>query len=230
MSFLDSISMTVMTEPQFQPENIEPQPSHDKSDPSSDPRLFQFERAGVSKAHAKIMREIRYMTYEVALHWPSNSAPTYCSDVLVRLLGLPPPVEEGPLVASVSECCRIATTVLLFLPFINDYPNPTLMINVQLHKLKAALENLLLFAPLNSLLPWLLGVGGIYAAEPERSWFVGQLLIVASDLDIKSWEDFRPHLVKVIWVEFFCASPFRELWDEVATRRDNLQLVDLDPW
>lgn len=96
------------------------------------------------------------------------------------------------------------------------------MINVQLHKLKATLDEMLLVAPSDHpLLQWLLGVGGIYASEPERSWFVGQLIPVATDLNVRPWEELKPYFLKVI-CGGFCETRFRELWDEVKTRRDSL--------
>ena len=66
------------------------------------------------------------------------------------------------------------------------------MINVQLHKLKVALEVMLQLAPPDHTLPpWLLAVGGIHAQPLEKCWFVGQLVSVATDLDIRCWEDMR---------------------------------------
>ena len=65
---------------------------------------------------------------------------------------------------------------------------------------------------------------------PERSWFVGQLVSVTSLMGINSWSDMKPHVVKVVWFEYFCEPPFRELWDEVAAQRSALDVADLDPW
>jgi len=155
----------------------------------------------------------------------------YCTDVLNHFMYLPPPIEEGPLVAAMSDACRIAAAVLCFLPFRTEYPSPMLMFNAQLHKLITALEVVFdLVPPGHLLLPWLLMVGGIYAVQPERAWFVGHLATVADDLNIWSWEEMKPHVTKVIWVEIFCNDPFRELWDEVVRKREKLGLLDLDPW
>lgn len=141
---------------------------------------------------------------------------------------LPLPIEEGPLVACVTEAIRRASVMLCFWPFKNDYPSPALFIKVQLHKLKAALETMIeLAGTKHLLLPWLLGAGGVYAEEPERSWFVGHLEMVAADLNINSYEDLRPHLIRVVWVEFFLGEPFEELWDEVSAKRQQLAFDDL---
>jgi hypothetical protein len=49
---------------------------------------------------------------------------------------------------------------------------------------------------------------------------------VVSEMNIKSWEEMKPHLVKVIWVEVFCESPLSELW-EVEAKRKVLELVEV---
>jgi len=171
------------------------------------------------------------MTTLADMLWPSNSAPTKCSEVLVRLMSLPVPTEEGPLVASISESTRLAAVSLCFLPFKYDYPSPELMINTMVHKLKLSLSQLLSLAPSDHpLLPWLLSVGGIYSAPPERNWFVGHLVPVVVDMHLHSWEEMKPHLTKVLWMEFFCELPFKELWEEVEAKRKDLDLVDLDVW
>ena len=93
----------------------------------------------------------------------------------------------------------------------NAYPSHDLLINVQLHKLKASLETLLLLVPPDhALLPWLLSVGGILSPPLERKWFIGHLVITVSELNIKSWEEMKSHLVKAIWVEPICEVPFRD--------------------
>jgi hypothetical protein len=233
MLIITRVTMTVMTEPQFSPEITEPQLDRWGEPPfgASDLELSELESLGVTPAFARLMREIKHMCYVLTSEWPSNPSPNYCSDVLCRLLGLWSPIEEGALTVSISEAARIATIIACFLPFKNDYPNPALMINVQLHKLKAALEVMFdLTPPGHLLLPWLLGVGGIWSVEPERSWFVGHLIAVADDLNILSYEDYKPHCVKIIWVEVFCDAPFRELWEEVVAKRDKQNLIDLDPW
>jgi len=135
------------------------------------PYPYSLESLDVSKQHAKILRDIDYLCQELMLTWPIDPTPAYCSDVLNRFMYLPIPVEEGPLVANISDGCRIAAVILCFLPFRNDYPSPALMFNVQLHKLIRVLEVVLeLASPGHLILPWLLMVGGIYATKPERDW------------------------------------------------------------
>jgi len=200
--------MVVMTEPVFgpdTPEPLEPFPEWD-----SDPRLFSFESLGVAKAHAKLLRSLEFITTQTSISWPSCPDSPTCADVLIRLANLAVPSKEGPLVASVSECCRIAAVLLCVMPY-NAYPSHDLLINAQLHKLKASLETLLLLVPPDhALLPWLLSVGGILSPPLERKWFIGHLVITVSELNIKSWEEMKSHLVKAIWVEPICEVPFRD--------------------
>lgn len=106
-----------------------------------------------------------------------------------------------------------------------------LMINVQLHRLKANLEIMLEVGPPNHpLLPWILMSGGVFSQQPERGWFIGQLLAIAPEMGIESWADLLPHLKNVIWIEYFCEPPFQELWAEVVAKRNELDAVDFDLW
>lgn len=228
------ITMTVMTEPQFPPENNEPK-LFDRWGEAAlaiiDPNAFELERLGVTASYARVIKEIIHMTKILTSDLPSDSEHNYCSEILSRLFYLRPPIEEGAMIVSISEAMRIATGILCLLPFKNDYPNPALMINVQLHKLKAALDVMFdLVPPGHELLPWLFGVGGLWSVEPERSWFVGHLITVADELDLKSYEEFRAYCVKVIWVDVFCDPTFRAVWEEVASKRDKYSMLDFDPW
>ncbi|KAG4431697.1 hypothetical protein IFR05_012821 [Cadophora sp. M221] len=228
------ITMTVMTEPQF----FSPtkwQPLEDMPDYSNTSSLFQYEDVGVSSTLACAIRELRVMTNNFTnpeyIGWPAKPTPTLCSNILIRLLSIPIPRDQGPYVSCVSECMRLAAVMLCFLPFKNDYPSPELMINVQLHKLKANLETMLEIGQQDHpLLPWILISGGIFAQQPERGWFIGQILSVSSDLGIYSWGEMLKHLLSVIYIEYFCEIPFRQLWEEVVQKRLELDLVDLDPW
>jgi hypothetical protein len=214
-----------MTEPVFAPDTPEPLEPFPEWD--SDPRLFSFESLGVAKAHAKLLRSLKFITTQTSISWPSCPDSPTCTDVLIRLANLAVPSTEGTLVASVSECCRIAAVLLCVMPY-NAYPSHDLLINVQLHKLKASLETLLLLIPPDhALLPWLLSVGGTLSQPILRKWFVGHLVTNVSELNIRSWEDMKSHLVKAIWVEPICDVPFREFWEEVVTKRDALELVEL---
>jgi hypothetical protein len=232
------ITMTVMTEPQFPPETGGPPPFNRWGEAGldvTDPNYYVLEDLGVTTSYARVIKEVRYMTLVLTSGLPGSVMPdfppNYCSDIQSRLHYLQPPIEQGALTVSISEATRIATGIACLLPFRNDYPSPALMINVQLHKLKNALDVMIDLAPPgHELLPWLLGVGGIWSVEPERSWFAGHLITVADDLNLNSYDDYRAFCVKIIWVENFLGPPFEALWDEVAAKRDKHNMVDLDLW
>lgn len=78
------------------------------------------------------------------------------------------------------------------------------------------------------LLLWLLSVGGITAhSMPERSWFVGHLVVAITDLGIQTWEVMRGALVKLAFHDNFCDISFRALWDEVRAKQEALSLSDV---
>ena len=119
--------MTVMTEPQF----FSPtawRPREDMPEYSITSSLFQYEDVAVSSTTAIAIRELRIMTNNFSnpeyIGWPAKPTPTMCSDILIRLLSIPIPKDQGPYVSCVSESVRLATVMLCFLPFKNDYPSP----------------------------------------------------------------------------------------------------------
>jgi hypothetical protein len=163
-------TMAVMTEPQFPPEPGEL--SQMLSQPSArapSPCITDFESLGVSPPFAIMVRGIQLAIRRVDIAINSES-PYFCSGQLThQLLYLPSPSDEGPLTRSISEACRWSCALAAFLPFVKAYPNPSLLINSVLHKLKASLADMLEVAPPDhALLPWLFSVGGLVAVPPER--------------------------------------------------------------
>jgi len=100
------------------------------------------------------------------------------------------------------------------------FPNPTLMVNALIHRLKDSLIFLIRERAASDLLMlWLLSVGAVSAwAVPERAWFIGHLVPMTVDLGIESWEDMRGALTRVIWHAVFCEDSFRDVWDEVGRK------------
>jgi hypothetical protein len=161
-----SVSMVVMTKPVFGPDTAEPLEPFSEWD--SDPRLFSFESLGVATANAKLLRNLKFITTQTSISWHSCPDSPTCTDVLIRLANLAVPIKDGLLVASASECCRIAAVLSCVMPY-NAYPSHDLPINFQLHKLKASLETMLLLVPPNhALLPWLCSVGGTLSPQLLR--------------------------------------------------------------
>lgn len=76
------------------------------------------------------------------------------------------------------------------------------------------------------LLLWLLSVGGVTAhAMPERSWFVGHLVVVIADLQIESWSFMRQNLVQLALHDNFCDMSFLSLWKEVKAKQESLNIL-----
>jgi hypothetical protein len=129
------------------------------------------------------------------------------------------PKHQQSSLSPLSQASRYAAAIYLFLLFDNHFPDPTLLLNSLLHKLKSALDSILPCAgEVCYLVWWLLSVGGVVAAKlpAERDWFVSNLVETASDLDLNNWEDMKGCLKKVIWLEVINESPFQDLWQEVV--------------
>ena len=102
------------------------------------------------------------------------------------------------------------------------FPDPWLMLHALVRNLKASLTRLLhAKSSRTHLLLWLLSVGGITAhSMPERSWFVGHLSVIVTDLNIRIWEDMRGHLVALTLHDQFCDINSFALWQEVVWKLD----------
>ncbi|KAI7493322.1 hypothetical protein KC367_g8643 [Hortaea werneckii] len=121
-----------------------------------------------------------------------------------------------------AQSCRIASCLHLFTPMSGYFPDPTLMLHALVRDLKASLTRLLHAKSSHShLLLWLLSVGGVTAhSMPERSWFVGHLSVIVTDLNIRTWEDMRAHIVALALHDQFCDINSFALWQEVEQKLD----------
>lgn len=186
---------------------------------------IDFEVHGVESELSNILLDIRYLCRKffnpaekesVSTDEASSCHSRVCI-ILQRLLQVPllskPESEE----AKISECCRCAAAIYIFLPFENHYPDPRIMINSLLHKLKSNLGSIVQRLESSPLLPWFLSVGGVAAEDlPERDWFVGHLGDVMNAFGLKIWPALRDCLTMVLWKAKVCDGPFLRLWDETA--------------
>ena len=202
---------------------------------------LNFTDLGVDRATTDVMLEVEDLSrrYTPPDSYSSAEEATtvlsqFCS-VLQRLLSklAPASYNDKSWEFRISESCRYAAALHVFTPLSGFYPDPTLMINALVHKLKASL--IWLLSPTkeerNQLLLWLLAIGGISAVKtgegstsikmPERRWFVAHLVVLVADLGIGSWEEFR-HLVKITWYDDFCEVSLGRLWEDVALRKEAL--------
>jgi hypothetical protein len=156
-------------------------------------------------------------------HWQFNS-------LLQRLCHLKIQSPPDSSTAHYTEACRHALALFLFLPFQNHYPDPRLVLNSFLHKLKFALKNIVPnLGSQSRFLLWLLAVGGVTALNvPERDWFVGHLVPVVAHLELRSWDAFVTALEGVVYIRNFLDGPFRELWEDVKFATE--VLAEQDPY
>lgn len=70
-------------------------------------------------------------------------------------------------------------------------------------------------------------MGGVGASDlPQRQWFAGHLAFLAVDMGLKSWEEMRSQLIKVIWHQRLCEDPHRKLWTEVVQKQRDFNISD----
>ncbi len=131
--------------------------------------------------------------------------------------------------SSLSDACRYALCLFLLLLFSGHYPDPTLLINCWLQKLKSALVRVVPMSGVkNKLIVWLLAIGGVAALNtPERDWFVGYLLAAVTSLELESWEDMEEAMSRVLWVHQIHDPEFQKLWKEVQSLKESL--LEQDP-
>lgn len=144
--------------------------------------------------------------------------------ILQRLLTLSRLSEDATETPGLSQSCRLAGVLHVLTPLAGYFPNPTMMLHALVRDIKGSLTRMIgAIGTRSHLLLWLLGVAGITAhSMPERAWFVGHLVVVVQDLEIKSWEVFRSYLVKLAFHDNFCDVSFQALWEEVRRKQDAL--------
>ncbi|KAG4438994.1 hypothetical protein IFR05_005510 [Cadophora sp. M221] len=122
--------------------------------------------------------------------------------------------------ASLNEACRYAVCIFLFLPFDNQFPDPTLVLNTFVYKLKAALNRIAFSSASNgSLLFWLLSVGTAISIDSlERDWFIGHLIPVAESQNIGSWKDMERAMQEILWMRDYLDCLFVQVWAGIKHR------------
>ena len=123
-----------------------------------------------------------------------------------------------------SDACRYASAIFIFLPFDCQFPNPASVLNFLVHKLKSAVNDVVTFPGVDChLMVWLLVIGGVVSLNTaERGWFIGYLVPAVTELGFTSWEDMKQVLERVLWVQTINDLKFRQLWEEVQSAREYL--------
>ncbi|KAK3115752.1 hypothetical protein LTR53_004572 [Teratosphaeriaceae sp. CCFEE 6253] len=160
----------------------------------SEKDLIEF---GVDVPTANILHEVQRLSrnYTATVNYgtpeEANLILSYLCSVLERLLQMSrSPANDSP-ISGLSQSCRLAGCLHVFTPMSGYFPDPTLMLHTLVRDLKSSLTHMIRAVGTRSeLLLWLLSVGGITAhSMPERSWFVGHLVVVITDLNIRSWAE-----------------------------------------
>jgi hypothetical protein len=136
---------------------------------------------GVDVRIVSIMNEIRNLSRKclqpVIKDNATDEIHSDVNSILQRLLHLKFTPDEDGFSVCMSDACRYASAIFLFLPFGCHFPNPALVLNSLLHKLKAAV-NVVVTSPGGDchLVAWLPVIGGVISFNTaERDWFVAIL-------------------------------------------------------
>jgi hypothetical protein len=185
-----------------------------------------FETYGVEKTLCGLLSDVNILTMQISVN--SNSSLALegllllgrLTSVLQRLLQFVIPNNlSNP--TSLSEGCRHAGALHILFPLMGRYPDPTLMVNALVHKLKASLIAYILSSDANPVLIWCLAVGAVSAYQiPEADWFIGHLTVTVAEMKIENWDEMRTHLTGVMSHAVFCDDSFQLVWDKVMVRRN----------
>lgn len=151
---------------------------------------------------------------------------SHVTSVLERLLQSTRNQNDDPSLTGL--VCRMAAALHVFVPFSGYFPSPFLMITGLTVELKSSLAKLILTGnPPSDLLLWLLSIGGASAhRHPDlRFWFVSQLVVVMTDIGVRSWEDMRRYLVHFAMHSNWCEEGFYGLWQDTFRQ---LEVLDID--
>jgi hypothetical protein len=190
-----------------------------------------FNTFGIERGLVDILDEVNQLTIRFSTNFHSTSPDEgllvlgQLSSILQRLLQPPPIVIDNndPALVGLSESCRYAGALHVVFPLMGHYPDPILMVNALVHKLKDSLMYFIPFAETaNLVLLWCLTVGAVSACQmPERNWFIGHIIGAVTDLDITNWEEMRSGLEGVMTHAVFCDNSFALVWSEVVERANS---------
>ena len=227
-----------MNDLQFLPfsfSDIEPWNPRVEQIPSREEDRLTLTQLGVDEISSRMMREADYLSQrftDIVSKDSTEDALIMLSELsatLQRLLQLlPNAADKSPFMSRVSDCCRLAAALHVFFPLCGNFPDPTLIVHALVYQLKAALGSIVLsFEPTNQLMLWFMAIGGVSACGmPERTWFVGHLVVMITDANISSWMEMREKLTMVTAHAIFCEDSYRRLYDEIVRKRENLRLPD----
>ncbi|KAI9658306.1 MAG: hypothetical protein M1821_002439 [Bathelium mastoideum] len=183
---------------------------------------LDLEACGVALEFAAVMKDVRLLAQCYQTADDTDSAEHYLSVLsflcasMQRIVSLPSPQLEEPDCYHFTEACRSAMIVHVFSQWCGHQPDPSIIVSAAQHNLKTHLKQVLFPGVTNPLLLWLLSAGAVAAlGAPERAWFVGHLAAMVDELEIRSWEQMRGRLKRVIWHEHQDEGSHNLVWQEV---------------
>jgi hypothetical protein len=185
-----------------------------------------FQTYGVEEKLCGLLFEVNLLTMQVSLNTDSSLALegsillSRLTSVLQRLLQFSIP-DRLSSTDNLSESCRHAGALHILFPLMGRYPDPTLMVNALVHKLKSSLVEYILSSDANPVLLWCLAVGAVSAYKmPEADWFIGNLVKTVAEMDIENWDEMRNYLIGVMSHAVFCDDSFQLVCTKVMARRN----------
>lgn len=123
-----------------------------------------------------------------------------------------------------ARSCLLATVLHTLKTLGGCSPDPVLLLQSIVGTLKSSLAELLQANARREELPlWPLTVGGVAAESmPERSWFVGHLVVVVAALSIRTWDEMRQSYTKWAFLDEQHHKWLRTLWSEIMWKQEAL--------
>lgn len=189
--------------------------------------LIDLESLGISPRLTEIVRNIR----SIFLHCPAPGSPTsigeyqssttFLTSNLEAIVFLAAPDPPTGTAAMLSNAFRHALVIYLFAAFEGFHPDPINLIHSAQSHLLTVLRPLMKRGMSNTLLLWILVVGGAYlktGSRTERRWYVGNLEEMCQKMGVLSWADLKSGLRRVIFNQKRDEKKHRQMWTAVAAR------------
>ncbi|KAL4787741.1 hypothetical protein BJX76DRAFT_369032 [Aspergillus varians] len=154
-----------------------------------------------------------------AQHLPSSNTRLHdltCFVIHRLLLSVPPPTCLPESQSPITESIRYATVLYMFIIHGRTYYSHDVILNAISTRL---IQNLtVLYSPSrfhSSVDLWFLAIGLVASSNtPNYAWFAGRAEMVATSLQIRSWDQVLMHIKTILWMDIPQAEAlFRSHWD-----------------
>lgn len=189
--------------------------------------LIGLESLGIGQRLTEIVENVRTLFLRCPAPGTSTSigeyqsATTFLTANLEAIVFLAAPNPPTGTAAMLSTAFRHALVVYLFAAFEGFHPDPINLINSAQSHLLTVLRPLMKRGMSNTLLLWILVVGGAYlksSSRTERRWYVGNLEEMCQKMGVESWMQLKAGLRHVIFNQKRDEKKHRQMWIAVAAR------------